>query len=225
MKPLITEERDSVTLQNLGRASLQIIHDIKNQLNGLKLYATFLRKRMEKSEQPPDQQETIAKLIAGLDRAASNLNVLVRYGRPLELHRQQVDVQKVMRGVLSNLSNGGNDSYSLPDCIAEGAPLVGQFDTGALTEALRSISLGALKNCQQQESLKVNLRSEQAIDQHTAVVEWAPVSFEGGDPFNSFNGSDAIRMSLAAKIVEAHGGSAEQDQAVLRIRLPINHCA
>src|SRR6266571_7601925 len=102
MKPLISEDRDSATLQNLGRASLQIIHDIKNQLNGLKLYATFLRKRMEKGGQPADEQETVAKLVAGLERAANDLTVLVQYGCPLELHKQSgVDIQKIMRSVSS----------------------------------------------------------------------------------------------------------------------------
>ena len=67
---------DSETLQDLGRASIQIVHDLKNQLNGLKLYATFLRRRIEKSERPEDEQETIEKLMAGLDRAASDLQRL-----------------------------------------------------------------------------------------------------------------------------------------------------
>ena len=50
MKPLLSETQDSDSLQTLGRASLQIIHDLKNQLNGLKLYATFLRKRLDAAD-------------------------------------------------------------------------------------------------------------------------------------------------------------------------------
>ena len=88
MKPLKTELQDAETLRDLGSASVQIVHDLKNQLNGLKLYATFLRKRMEKSERPADEFETMAKLISGLERAAADMNVLVRYGRALELRRQ-----------------------------------------------------------------------------------------------------------------------------------------
>jgi hypothetical protein len=44
MKPLLSGMQDIDKLQDLGRASIQIVHDLKNQLNGLKLYATFLRK-------------------------------------------------------------------------------------------------------------------------------------------------------------------------------------
>jgi len=65
MKPLLSESEDNDTLRTLGQASVQIVHDLKNQLNGLKLYATFLRNRMEKSERPADELETINKLIAG----------------------------------------------------------------------------------------------------------------------------------------------------------------
>src|SRR5437762_4646460 len=114
MKPLLAHEQDGITLQNLGRASLQIIHDIKNQLNGLKLYATFLRKRMEQIEEAAEEQETIAKLIAGLDRAAGDLTVLVQYGRPLDLNKTQgVDVQKLLRGVVGAVSGGGESPEAL----------------------------------------------------------------------------------------------------------------
>ena len=80
--------------------SVQIVHDLKNQLNGLKLYATFLRKRMEKSERPADEQETIGKLISGLERAAADMTTLVRFGRPLELRRQpRVDLVKILSNI------------------------------------------------------------------------------------------------------------------------------
>src|SRR5215470_768072 len=88
---------DSGGLENLGRATLQIVHDLKNQLNGLKLYATFLRKRLEREDQPPDERETLAKLIAGLDRAAKDLTALVRYARPVELHKNRgVDLKRIV---------------------------------------------------------------------------------------------------------------------------------
>src|SRR6185503_6632053 len=58
---------DASALQDLGRATHKIVHDLKNQLNGLKLYATFLRKRLEREDHSPEERETVAKLIAGLD--------------------------------------------------------------------------------------------------------------------------------------------------------------
>src|SRR5437870_10692723 len=96
MKPALAKTPEPNALEDLGRASIQIVHDLKNQLNGLKLYATFLRKRMEKSERPQDEQETVAKLIAGLERAAGDMTTLVRLSRPLELRRHQADLIKII---------------------------------------------------------------------------------------------------------------------------------
>jgi light-regulated signal transduction histidine kinase (bacteriophytochrome) len=223
MKPLLAEEQDGVTLQNLGRASLQIIHDIKNQLNGLKLYATFLRKRMEKIDQSEEDQETVMKLIAGLDRAAGDLTVLVQYGRPLRLNKQKgIDVQKLLRGVAVTLSTAGDS----PDAFVidwDSSPVVGEFDPTALTDALKAIAQGALRTQSRDYAnpLSVKIRRESLGEQAAAIIEWQPVLFNNGDPFRAFNGSEAIRMSLAAKIIEAHKGSAEYQKDVVRIRLPL----
>ena len=42
------------------------------------------------------------------------------------------------------------------------------------------------------------------------------------DPFKSFAGSDEIRMSLAAKIIEAHGGLVQHDQNRFFATLPLS---
>ena len=105
--------------------------------------------------------------------------------------------------------------------------LVGTFDATALSEAFKAISLGALKtrNRENPEAVKISLSCEEIAAGSFAIIEWEPVNFNNGDPFSSFNGSEAIRMSLAAKIVEAHGGTAEQKDHSLRVCLPLNSTA
>lgn len=221
MKPLLADEQDGITLQDLGRASLQIVHDIKNQLNGLKLYATFLRKRMEKIEQTAEEQETVTKLIAGLDRATGDLTVLMQYGGPIQLQRQPgVDLQKLLRSVAGGLSAGGESVEALV-IDSDPAPLAGEFDPTALTDALKAIARGALRTQSRDSATPIQVRLSRAETQATAIIECQPVNFSNDDPFRSFNGSEAIRMSLAAKIIEAHGGFAEYQGDVLRISLPL----
>src|SRR4026207_1864459 len=100
MKPLLSPSEDSHSLQTLGRASLQIVHDLKNQLNGLKLYATFLRKRLEPENKSSEEQEIVGKLIAGLDNAAREMSALVRFARPLELRQSpQTDLREIILSV------------------------------------------------------------------------------------------------------------------------------
>ena len=227
MKPLLSTSQDSNSLQTLGRASVQIIHDLKNQLNGLKLYATFLRRRLEKSERPQDEMETLDKLIAGLDRAAGDLSTLVQYGRPIELRKQpSVDIQKIMRGVAAGFSSGVRVTGRLTGQIiieSDPPPLTGEFDPAVLTEAFKSISLGAMKmqTSDGVPTLRVSLKRD-ASNGGTALVEWHGLNNLDHDPFQSFAGSTEIRMSLAAKIIEAHGGSAEHGAGTLSVRLPLS---
>jgi signal transduction histidine kinase len=214
MKPLKSETQDPSQLQEIGRASVQIVHDLKNQLNGLKLYATFLRKRMEKSERPVDEQETVAKLIAGLERAAADMTTLVRLGRPLELRLQpQTDLVKILKG----FENG--ESLRIE---AETNDLAGDFDVAAMNEALRTITSYAtgMRPAGETEALRIHLQPDEKGKR--VVIEWRGVQpINGDDPFHSFAGSEGLRMALAAKIIEAHGGETEHVANVLRIRLPI----
>jgi nitrogen fixation/metabolism regulation signal transduction histidine kinase len=223
MKPLLSETQDAETLQQLGRASVQIVHDLKNQLNGLKLYATFLRKRMEKSERPSDELETIAKLIAGLERAAGDMTALVRLGRPLELRRQpHSDLSKILTNALNGA--GAVETGSLFNLEKTQESLEGAFDVAALTEAFKTINTGALnlRGAESSGPVEIHLRRDDAASLAAAIIEWRGVRLnDEADPFHSFAGSDGLRMALAAKTVEAHGGEATHSANVLRVRLPL----
>lgn len=227
MKPLLSKSEDRDSLETLGRASLQIVHDLKNQLNGLKLYATFLRRRMEKTDRPPDEQETVAKLMAGLERAANDLSTLVQFGRPIELKRQPgVDLQKLMRGVVTSLLEHPGVTGALTTQIAletDSAPLLGDFDPVLLSDALRAISFGALKIRQAQDKEAVlKVRMQQSEGGKTAIIEWLDLKSLDHDPFAAFAGSDEIRMSLAAKVISGHGGTASRVDGALLVTLPLN---
>jgi light-regulated signal transduction histidine kinase (bacteriophytochrome) len=228
MKPLLSESEDNHSLQELGRASVQIVHDLKNQLNGLKLYATFLRKRLEKGVRPADELETLGKLIAGIDRAAADLSLLSEYGHPVTLKKQgPIDLQELMHKVIENLN--GHAAAEVTNGVtivveAGPAPLLGEVDRMMLAEALKSISLGAakfFKSGKKEGPLKVNLSSDNAGVDHDAVIDWQVLDSVDHDPFRSFAGTDEIRMSLAARVIEAHGGSAERRNGALRVRLPL----
>lgn len=219
MKQLTSEIQDVNALQDLGQASVQIVHDVKNQLNGLKLYATFLRKRMEKNERPADERETIEKLIAGLERAATEMATLVRYGRPLELRRQPaVAIGKL----LSSLKNEPAPDEPLR-LEMEAAPLEGEFDAGLLLEALQAITSGALnmQRGEEEAPVSIHLRRDENGSAPQALIEWRNIQTGEDDVFRSFAGSAALRMSLAARIIEAHQGEVEQQANMLRVRLPI----
>jgi signal transduction histidine kinase len=211
MKPIKSLTKDEESLKEIGRASIQIVHDLKNQLNGLKLYATFLRKRMEKSDRPVDELETIGKLIAGLERAAGDMTTLVRLSRPIELRRQQAD----LTNILSDMSEGNGISLEF-----EANNLVGDYDLATITDALKTITTSALAQRAPDHSNGIHLHTR--LDENgQALIEWRGLKINDEDPFHSLAGSEGIRMSLAAKYIEAHGGKAGHNINSLWVRLPL----
>ncbi|HEX8635504.1 MAG TPA: hypothetical protein VF703_15265 [Pyrinomonadaceae bacterium] len=228
MKPIKATTHDTDALIELGRASVQIVHDLKNQVNGLKLYATFLRKRMEKSERPADELETIYKIMAGLERAAADMNTLVRFGRPLDPQRQpRLDLAALLAAATEgdfapqDGDDDGDDAYR------------GDFDAPLLSDALKSIHAGARQLAAKDAPPIINLRraeiaagaaSAAATTGATpfALIEWRGLKDAGdNDIFNSFNGGAGLRLALAAKVIQAHGGTVEQASDALRVRLPL----
>ncbi|HET6978386.1 MAG TPA: hypothetical protein VFI24_18790 [Pyrinomonadaceae bacterium] len=213
----MSSPEDNERLQDLGRASMQIVHDLKNQLNGLKLYATFLRRRIEKTERPGDEQETVGKLISGLDRCAEDLSLIVRYGQPVELKKQAgVEVDKVLSGVCASLNENG----SVIVLNGKSNGIQGNLDLFKLTDAVKWLCTGALKHRQNgDEPHELSLSARTDGDQ--AVIEWSGLRKLDHDPFRSFAGSDEIKLALAAKIVEAHGGSAKFDDGKIIVIIPL----
>lgn len=194
---------------------MQIVHDLKNQLNGLKLYATFLRRRIEKSERPGDEQETIGKLINGLDRAADDLSTIVRYGQPVELKKQAgVEVDKVLRGACAEsgsqiVMERGSDAIQ------------GYFDHFKLADAFKWLCAAAIKHRQNEEGTGEITVTAQPEGSGRVLVEWSGLRQLDHDPFRSFAGSDEIKLALAAKIIEAHGGSAKFIDRKFAVVLPL----
>ena len=212
MKTAMSRPEETERLQDLGRASMQIVHDLKNQLNGLKLYATFLRRRIEKSERPGDEQETIGKLINGLDRAADDLSTIVRYGQPVELKKQAgVEVGNVLRGACAGAQ-----------IVLESDSILGTFDHFKLADAFKWLCAGAIKLRQNDEEGAGEIKvTAKPADSERVLVEWSGLRQLDHDPFRSFAGSDEIKLALAAKIIEAHGGSAKFIDRKFAVVLPL----
>src|SRR6266542_5044435 len=173
MKTAFAKETESSVFEDLGRATLQIVHDLKNQLNGLKLYATFLRKRLEREDRSPEERETILKLIAGLDRAARDMTALVRYSRPVELRRHRADLRKIIIDASSVLS--ADHSVTSLSSEIESEPLYGEFDSSALSEAFQAITEEVVSSISSRDvdHPSVHVRRSGSLKSAEALVEWS----------------------------------------------------
>ncbi len=221
MQPAPAKAPDKIALERLGGATLQVVHDLKNQLNGLKLYATFLRKRLERDDQPQDERETLSKLISGLDRAAKDLTALVRFARPIELRKQRnVDLRRIILHVIAEAAEretGGLPKVSIAADLESG-PLAGELDPDAIAEAIKAITddVRATVPAKNAGPLAISLR----CDAHDAKIEWR------GGQFTTRSGAlsncGTIHTELARKIIEAHGGEVTCDNLAVRALLPLS---
>jgi signal transduction histidine kinase len=225
MKPALAKTMDNNALEDLGRATLQIVHDLKNQLNGLKLYATFLRKRAEREERSAEERETLVKLIAGLDRAARDMTALVRYAQPVELHRQpRVDLGTLISGVVKEVAARPGLNASLT-CEIDSTPLAGEFDAAVLSEALKALTEEAVNSISARDGGEISLRAhrESAAEPALAIIEWHGVQPGGRNhsltPSTSYG---TVYSAQAARIIEAHGGKFEGDANTIRAWLPLS---
>ena len=198
---------------------MQIVHDLKNQLNGLKLYATFLRRRIEKSDRPSDEEETIGKLINGLNRAAEDLSLIVRYGQPVELKKQAgVDVNRLLQGACANPAETGGAVV-----IESNSEVIqGSFDHFKLTDAFKWLCAGAIKHKRTEDGAGDVTVTARAVNAGKVLIEWSGLRQLDHDPFRSFAGSEEIKLALAARIVEAHGGTAEFKDRKFAVVLPLS---
>jgi signal transduction histidine kinase len=224
MKPVLAKTMDNSALEDLGRATLQIVHDLKNQLNGLKLYATFLRKRVEREERSAEERETLVKLIAGLDRAARDMTALVRYAQPVELHRKPgVDLGHLISGVAREVAARPGIIASIT-CEIE-SPLPGEFDAAVLSEALKALTEEAVNSISARDGGEISLhaRRESTEESESAIIEWRGVKPGGRNhSLNPSTSYGTVYSAQAARIIEAHGGRLEGDADTIRAWLPLS---
>jgi len=223
MKPALAKAyNDNSKLEEVGRATLQIVHDLKNQLNGLKLYATYLRKRLEREDRTTEERETIAKLIAGLDRAAKDMTALVRYAQPVEMRKQPVDLAKIVSALVADI--GTRDSGGLPPItiateIADQA-MTGEFDPVLITQALSEITddIRTATKSKQPNAFSITLRRQN---------DEAQISWTGATPLTRQKagaesmGFGTIHTKLGTRIIEAHGGRVKFENDTVLAWLPL----
>ena len=213
MTPASAKAVDTSELEDLGRATLQIVHDLKNQLNGIKLYATFLRKRFESEDRPSEEREILAKLIDGLDRAARQMTTLVRYSRPVELRRRRANLRTIVL-----------DSALSSESEASGLPLHGEFDLDALSEAFRLLTEHAVSHVSSRDRKQVAVHVNRGLaNSPEAMIEWRAAKFDNrSDPFGSVHKDESVHAALATRIIEAHGGRVEFGSDAIRAWLPLS---
>lgn len=202
----------------IGWLAGRLLHDFKNQISGLKLYASYLKKHCSataETDEAGEATEIIDKIIGGLSLMAEHAVLISRLSQPLTLKTapaslvslisQLVDetaAQAAARGV--ELFIGIQSEQVSVNCDAQ-----------LLFMALKALTLRAIEVCHAAGRVHLTLRREQdEIQISIADGSREPLSehrraafFEL--PANERLNTTVLGLALAEKIIRQHGGRAE----------------
>jgi len=227
----MSKDSEEAILIETGRMATRLIHDFKNQLGGLKLYAAYLQKRFADNAEGMEVAEKIAQ---GLNEMAEQAAILNKLCRPLELRMEPDDPAPVVEQAVSRL---------WPKASAKGVKMICDLEPGApqfpidsrqIGEALEAIISRAVDASpeggeirislrRRDEALRVEIKDNGAtLDDERRLRFFDPLA---GDRVNR----TALGLAMARRIIERHGGqvSARADASagtIVEVTLPIADC-
>jgi signal transduction histidine kinase len=220
---MIKDSEETILIET-GRMAARLMHDFKNQLGGLKLYAAYLQKRFAGNAEGMEVAEKIAQ---GLNEMAEQAAILNKLCRPLELRMAPGDPAPIVEQVMSRIE---------PKTVAKRVKITSNVETGLepglelgrkpgrkldeprvsldprlIGEALEAIILRAVDASPQDgeirislsrldETLRIEIKDNGALlDDERRLIFFDPLA---GDRLNR----TALGLAMARRIIEGHGG-------------------
>jgi two-component system, sporulation sensor kinase E len=192
-------------LELLGRMAANLAHEIRNPLGGIQLYASMLKRDLEKDADKVRVLDRILGAITGLDALVEDM---LAFGRDVEPRRQLQPFAPLVEQALGLLRGPLEEKRVRVDVRADGASA--EMDG----EMIQRVFLNIVSNAVQAVGVGGRL---------TVSAEGRTISFADDGPgiapeilekmFTPFLTSKTkgtgLGLAIAHKIVEAHGGTLE----------------
>ena len=212
--PVAVPDSGTVDYTALGQAAAKLVHDFKNQLGGLKLYASFLKTRLAHD---PESADIVGKILQGLDGMAENATLVSQFSRPVELRCTSGNWGAMVNKVLRNLApQAAERQVQLTADYAITLPDV-PFDEQQLEFALAAVVKRAVAVAPAQTTVRIVLEQQDQTITFSVSDAGEPLSEQAREQFFHWMTQErlqktALELAHAARIVAAHGGEASVSQ-------------
>lgn len=214
---VVPADSEAALLVQIGRLTSRLIHDFKNQMGGLKLYASYLKKRLAAAElgaAGKESAEIADKIIESLNTMAETATLVSRLTRPVELRRETGKLAELIEQVLHD-----QQPYATARQVElrfagkpDAAGCEFSFDPLQLRGALNALLRRAIEvspaagtvvgGLQQTATACVLTVTDQGLAL-TAAQRLALFDFVTNERLNKA----ALELGFAKHVIEAHGGS------------------
>jgi signal transduction histidine kinase len=201
-------DNDEKTLIEVGRMASHVIHDFKNQLSGLKLYAAYLQKRFADNA---EGLEIAEKIVQGLNEMADQAAILSRLSRPLEFRMEPSDIGAVVKQAAGGFRTAVEAGNAKLKCEVEPDLPMLNVDAHQIRIALETIIARAVESAGEQGEVRITLKRQgaaveiQVEDSGESLDENRFRSLFDALPGDRIN-KTSLGLAMARRIVEKHGG-------------------
>ncbi len=223
--------REQTMLIEVGRAASKLIHDFKNQMGGLKLYAAYLKKRFASQPELAEGLEIADKIAQSVNEMAENAALIGKLTRPLELKTTASDFRNLVEQVINQLQPQISErGLRLENDLTEPIPSL-QLDSQQMLLALGSLIARSIAASPEGGTLKLLLRAENDELRFSIIDSGESLSSEQRQSLFDYLtdqrlNKTSLQLALARRIVELHGGqvaamAAEPSGAELLVKFRI----
>ncbi len=205
------ESRERAMLIEVGRATSKLIHDFKNQMGGLKLYAAYLKKRFASQPDLAEGLEIADKIAQSISEMAENAALIGKLTSPLELKIAKSDFPNLIEQIINQLQPQISERRLTVENLSSGLIPPLEMDSQHMLIAIGNLIARSIEASPEGGILKFSTLVEKGEIRFSIIDSGESLSDERRQGFFDYlNGRRlnraSLKLALARHIIQSHGG-------------------